>query len=404
MVGRSSAVAQRLQLSRFECSFAARFAVLVAMLLGVGVVAYPAAADTGTTPPAATAGSDSATTSTDPTDCDRIRRHHVDRRATDPSSGACRRHDDHRHLGRARRRRHVGRYDHDRFRNGHVSPAGGDATVRLRAPALPRPRRTRPRRRMPRRRGLHAERRRPIRRRPAGVSAPAPAAPAPVASTAPVRGRRCSAARGRRPVGQPEHHALGSPGRLDRAPTASGAITADTDCCRGGRLRAGRRRAPRRKPRPLSGPGAARAADRRPHPAAVCPRRAQAGRADRRRRRRRGDRHSDDVAAAERYSDAGGLREDRLAVRRRRRPELGRVGSPAHGCLRAGRSSRPPTRTHHARRSAARAPAVGAAPASSSPRSSACSYLVLANFTSRIALLVEAPLAYRRALSLECPG
>jgi hypothetical protein len=30
--------------------------------------------------------------------------------------------------------------------------------------------------------------------------------------------------------------------------------------------------------------------------------------------------------------------------------------------------------------------------------------LVLSNFTSRIALLVEAPLAYRRALSLECPG
>ncbi len=30
--------------------------------------------------------------------------------------------------------------------------------------------------------------------------------------------------------------------------------------------------------------------------------------------------------------------------------------------------------------------------------------LVLSNFTSRVALLVEAPLAYRRALSLECPG
>jgi hypothetical protein len=68
MVGRSSAVAQRLQLSRFECSFAARFAVVVAMLFGVGVAAYPAAADTGTAPPVVTAGSDpTATTSTDTT-------------------------------------------------------------------------------------------------------------------------------------------------------------------------------------------------------------------------------------------------------------------------------------------------------------------------------------------------
>jgi hypothetical protein len=30
--------------------------------------------------------------------------------------------------------------------------------------------------------------------------------------------------------------------------------------------------------------------------------------------------------------------------------------------------------------------------------------LVLFNLTSRVALLVEAPLAHRRALSLECPG
>ena len=119
MVGRSSAVAQRLQLSRFECSFAARFAVVVAMLVGVGVAAYPAAADTGTTPPAATAGSDTTTTSTDTTTSttgDPTSTRHARRHVDERGSG----HHGHRHHVGATGRRHVDRHDHDRSAgNGH---------------------------------------------------------------------------------------------------------------------------------------------------------------------------------------------------------------------------------------------------------------------------------------------
>ncbi len=89
---------------------------------------------------------------------------------------------------------------------------------------------------------------------------------------------------------------------------------------------------------------------------------------------------------------AGGRR------RHRRRRAAGMASSARR------RSLRLRTRILHAPHSEARAAAVGAARGFVVAALVGLLVLMLFNFTSRVASLVEAPLAYRRALSLECPG